>query len=479
MKNKYLSCIVLLSVFLFACKTNQINTSEINKSIPQQYPLKADTGASNLPPWQKVFADQSLIALIDTALRKNFEVRKALQKIEMAKAGVRFNKGIRLPELEAALNFGQRKFGDYTMDGVGNYDTQFSPNLNEKQRIPDPLPEYYAGLQASWEIDLWGKLKNRKKGAAAKFLANKYGKDLIVTDLIAEIASKYFELLALDNTINILTENIALQQDALDIVLIQKQTGKANELAVELMRAQLLNSKTILTEVKQQHITCESHLNYLCGGYPSNIKRDTSAFLSNNMMYKIGAGIPSALLSNRPDIKQAEMELVSSNANVNAAKAAFYPSLNINAMIGLQSFNAMLLLEAPASLAYQTMGGLVAPLLNRRRLKAELMLANAEKQEAYINYEKTVVNSFTEVYNAIHAINNLQSMYASKQEEVDVLKQSISTSTELFKAGRANYMELIMAQKNALLSQIELVQYNKQQHIAMVNLYRALGGGWK
>jgi outer membrane protein TolC len=197
------------------------------------------------------------------------------------------------------------------------------------------------------------------------------------------------------------------------------------------------------------------------------------------MIAQINTGVPSRLLSNRADIQQAEMELTAANANVYAAKTAFYPSLNINAFLGLQSFNALLLLETPSSLAYNTLGGLAAPLLIRRRLKAELMNTKAEKQEAYINYEKSIVNSFMEVYNALNAINNIQVMHDTKQEEVMVLKQSISTSLELFKAGRANYMELILAQKNALLSQIELVQYNKRQHIAMVNLYRALGGGWK
>jgi NodT family efflux transporter outer membrane factor (OMF) lipoprotein len=479
MKNNYWSVLLILSIVLFACKTNELNTSSIKKSIPLQYTPKTDTVSNALAPWQKVFFDKALIAIIDSALKKNFDIRAAMQKIEMAKAGVKFTRGIRLPEIEGAVNVGQRKFGDYTMDGVGNYDTQFSPNLNEKQQIPNPLPDYYVGLQASWEIDLWGKLKNKKKAAAAKFLASKYGKDLIVTNLIAEIASTYFELIALDNTLEILAENIILQEDALNMAEIQKQTGKANELAVELMRAQLLNSKTILIEVKQQHIEVESKLNFLCGRYPNEIKRDTSSFETKKMVAQINTGIPSRLLSNRADIQQAEMELTAANANVNAAKTAFYPSLNINAFLGLQSFNAMLLLETPSSLAYNTIGGLAAPLLNRRRLKAELMNTKAEQQEAYINYEKSIVNSFMEVYNALNAINNLQLMHDTKQEEVKVLKQSINTSLELFKAGRANYMELILAQKNAQLSQIELVQYNKRQHIAIVNLYRALGGGWK
>ncbi len=479
MKNTYWSFLIIISVTFLSCKTNELTTATVNKNVPTKFTNESDTASNTLAPWQQVFFDKALVSLIDTALKKNFEIRNAMQKIEMAKAGIKFTKGIRLPQIDGNISGSARKFGDYTMDGVGNYDTKFSPNLNEKQQIPNPLPDYYVGLQASWEIDLWGKLKNQKKAAAARFLASKYGKDLIVTNLIAEIASNYFELLALDNTIEILSENIILQEDAVNMAVIQKQSGKANELAIELMRAQLLNSKTILTDVKQQHIECESRLNFLCGRYPAEIERDTASFQTKKVIAQINTGVPSRLLSNRADIQQAEMELKAANANVNAARTAFYPSLNINALLGLQSFNALLLLETPASFAYNTLGGLTAPLLNRRRLKAELMNTKAAQQEAYINYEKNVVNGFIEVYNALNAIKNVQLMHDSKQEEVKVLKQSIFTSLELFKAGRANYMELILAQKNALLSQIELVQYNKRQHIETVNLYRALGGGWK
>lgn len=194
-------------------------------------------------------------------------------------------------------------------------------------------------------------------------------------------------MLALDNELEILENNIQLQQGALDVVIIQKQSAKANELAVEMMKAQLLNSKSILVEVKQKLIECESKLNFLVGSYPGKIVRDT-LMDSQNAIAAINAGIPSDILVNRPDIRQAEMELKASNADVKSAKAAFYPTLNINSLLGLQSFNVLLLLEAPASLVYDAAGSLAAPLLNRRKLKADLMTTKAEQKQAYINYEK-------------------------------------------------------------------------------------------
>lgn len=477
-KYKIYLIIVFTAMLIVGCKTTQYHTDAINKNIPKKFDANSDSSSVTIAKWKEIFFDPNLIALIDTALKKNYDLRTALQKVELAKAGLKFNKGIRLPELGLNVAAGQRKFGDYTMDGVGNYDTQFSPNINDKQQIPNPLPDYYVGFQTTWEIDLWGKLKNKKKAAAAKFIASQYGKDLIITNLIAEIASAYFELLALDNETKILIDNIELQQEALDLVLAQKEAGRANELGVEMTKAQLLNSKSIQAEVQQLVLETESKLNFLCGFYPQNIKRDTSYF-SQHLRTTLAVGIPSDLIKNRADIRQSEFELKAANADVKSAQAAFYPTLNINAALGLQSFNTLLLLETPASMAYNIAGGLTAPLLNRRKLKADLMSSKVEQKQAYINYEKTVVNSFKEVYIALNSIKNTKQMYDLKKEEVDILRKSISTSSELFKAGRANYLEIITSQKNTLQAQIELINFYKRQNIAMIDLYKSIGGGWK
>ncbi len=472
--------LIIVSAALFglvACKSSDLSTRLPNQKLPGRYLAGGDSTNVLLKPWRQVFYDTSLVLLIDSALAKNYDLRMALQKVEMTRAGVQFTKGIRLPEVSVGAAAGLRKFGSYTMDGVGNYDTKFSPNLNKKQQIPDPLPDYYVGVQSSWEIDLWGRLKNKKKAAAARFMASQHGKDLIVTGLIAEVAGTYFEMLALNKEVQILDDNIALQQAAFELVAAQKQSAMANELAVELVQAQLLNSKATLAEVKQQLLESESRLSFLCGAYPSVFLRDTT--LRAHMNTVMSGGVPSALLQNRPDIRQAEAELAAGNADVSAARAAFYPSLTINAGIGQQSFNALLLAEAPASLAYQVFGGLTAPLLNRRKLKADLMLVRAEQKQAFIQYEKTVVNGFREVYNALNNIRTTKEMLDWKTEEVSLLKKSVVTSTELFRAGRATYLEVITAQKNALQSQLELTRYARRQNTALIDLYRSLGGGWK
>jgi outer membrane protein, multidrug efflux system len=239
----------------------------------------------------------------------------------------------------------------------------------------------------------------------------------------------------------------------------------------------LLGSRVIRIEVKQEIIEIESTINFLLGRYPQTVNRPKMAW-TKIIPPKLAVSIPSRLLENRPDIKQAEYDLLATNANLFTAKAAFYPSLNLTGGLGFQSFKALLWLN-PASLAFNTFGGLTAPLANRRQLFADLMASRADQKMAYINYQRTIVNSFTEVYNQLNLIQNTNEMYNLKAEEVNVVKLSISNSTELFRSGRATYLEVIIAQEKALQSQIELINLKKRQYNAVIGLYKSLGGGWK
>jgi NodT family efflux transporter outer membrane factor (OMF) lipoprotein len=470
--------VFLLALSISACRSNQDLSISGKPSLPRSYINNKDSGRVELSNYKTFFQDSVLISIIDTALYHNFDLLMALQKIQIAGSQLRFTKGILLPDLSFNASSGVRKFGDYTMDGVGNYDTQFSTNINEKQQIPNPLPDYYIGLQSTWEIDLWGKLRNKKKAAVARFIASDHGKNLVLTTLISDIASAYYDLLALETEKIIVLENIKLQQDALDIVNLQKQAGKANQLGVELLSAQLLNSKNFELDLRQKIQLTENNLNFLKGGFPTLIPRD-SGFITRPLLPKIKSGIPSELLDNRPDIKQAEFEMKAANSDVLSAKAAFYPSFNISGAVGYQAFNALLLLETPASLVYNIAGGLAAPLLNRRNIKAQLLSSETSYKLSYVNYHKTIVNGFYEVYNSMLRLQVNEEMFALKSQEVSVLKQSINTSQELFKTGRANYLEIITAQKNALQSQLELVALKKRQFLFSIDLYRSLGGGWK
>lgn len=467
-----------IAVLLFACCAAPKTTPEVSlKSLPKTYANTSDSSNAALINWKEYFSDSTLVDLIDTALANNLDLMIAYQKINSSRAQVKYAKGLSAPKINGAAVAGGEKFGDYTMSGVGNFDTNLSPNISSDQKVPDNVvPEYFLGLQSSWEIDVSGKLRNKRKAATASYLASIEGKNWVVTNLISEVATTYYELLALDNEISIIDETIELQQNQLDIVIVQKEAGRANELAVNQFQAQLLQSKILKLELSQRIVQAENQLNYLLGRYPQPITIDTATFTSA-LPTQIQVGIPSQLLSNRPDIKKAELELTASKANVRAAKAAFYPSISINAMLGLNSFNSNFIFS-PSSLAFNAFGGLVTPLINQSAIKAHFRTAKAEQLEAMYNYQKNILNGYVEVYNQMVYINNLSQIYDLKDQEVKVLTTSIETASELFLTGRATYLEVIITRSAALQSKLQLIEIKKKQLNAVVNIYRALGGGW-
>lgn len=427
--------------------------------------------------WRTFYADSVLVQLIDSALINNQDMQIAFQRVQRARSGVQFTKGIRLPELGLNLGTGVRRFGDYTIDGVGNYDTKFSPNLNSKQQLPNPVPDFYAGVYSTWEIDIWGKLKAKKRAAFNRFLEEEQGKNLVITNLISEVAERYYNLVLLDRKREIIGENIRLQENALEVINLQKDIGKSNQLAIELISAQVLDAKTLQIEVEQEILEEENALNFLLGRYPQPIPRTN--FQSSLALKKTEYGVPGDLLENRPDITAAAYRLKAANADVKAAKAAFYPNLTLNANLGYQSFRAAFLFESPASIAYNIAGGLVTPLLNRRALKADLMAGKASQKEAYLNYEKSILNAFTEVYQLLLLDENFQTRKEVKQEQVNLLGQSVETSRILFTSGRSGYLEIITSQEKYLKSQMELLEIYRLTTKNRVHLYKSLGGGWR
>ncbi|VTQ01471.1 TolC family protein [Sphingobacterium daejeonense] len=228
----------------------------------------------------------------------------------------------------------------------------------------------------------------------------------------------------------------------------------------------------------QQIKETENRINFLLGRYPQNIVRNQSSFI-DLVPATVKTGIPSQLLNNRPDILQAEHELAAAKLDVQVARKEFYPSLDISAAFGLQAFKPSYLFRLPESLLYNLAGDLTAPLLNKNAIKAEFNSANSRQVQAIYNYERTLLNAFTEVSTQLSNIDNLEKGYFYKNQEVDALNKSIDVSNELFKSSRADYLEVLMTQRDVLDAKLELIETKKQQLNAVVNVYKALGGGWK
>jgi multidrug efflux system outer membrane protein len=466
--------VLLISIVYSGCKTPEMTVKSDTKPMPQSFTETKDSTNSADIKWKDFFADKNLINLIDTALKNNFDVLMTLQKIEIARNDLRLSKGAMLPTISSNFSYLQRKFGYYTMDDAGNRTTEITPG----KMVPTNLPDYFIGLQATWEVDIWGKLRNKKKAAFSRYLNGVEGSNLVLTNLVSEIATAYYELIASDNELVIIYETIKLQQDALEIIKVQKEAGAANELAVKQFEAEVLNSQGLEFETLQQITENENKLNFLLGRFPQPIVREKSNFTSQ-IPTQINAGIPSQLLKNRPDIKQAEFELLATKFDVKTAKAAFYPSFNITGSLGFQAFNTAFLFTTPQSLAYNLLGSLTTPLLNRSAIKAQFNNAKVNQLAAMYNYQKTILNGYVEVSNEVSNIKNLEQIHDRKTKEVEALTQSIAISNDLFKSGRATYFEVLMIQSRSLQSKLELVNTKKRQYNAIVNIYKALGGGWR
>lgn len=480
MKNYKKLSHALLAALLIAvtgCKLTQPVEQRARIKAPETFAGQTDSTGIGSMQWKKFFADQYLVALIDTALQNNLDLKMAVQRIEMARAGILAAHGAMLPIIGADVSGGGRKFGDYTMDGVGNYDTNFSGNIDEDRRLPAPfMPDYFVGLRSSWEIDIWGKLKNQKKAAYSRLLASEKGRQAIVTGLIAEIATAYYELLALDTELDIIQKNIALQESAVETIKIQKEAGRANELGVRQLTAQLLNTRSLEFEVKQKIVEIENNVNLLTGRFSQSVPRASA--LQQAMPQTISAGIPAQMLRRRPDIQQAQFDLQANYSEQQAAQLAFLPSLNITAFLGFNAFKSNLLFS-PGSIAYSALGGLTAPLLNRKALKATQKRAEAASLEALYAYNKSVLNGFREVSTSLKKLENTRQIGDLKKQEVEVLQQAVATSKDLFLTGYASYLEVITAQRSVLQEELNLTNVQKEQFLALVELYRALGGGWE
>ncbi|MEZ0311383.1 MAG: TolC family protein [Myxococcota bacterium] len=475
MRNLYsVKAVVLLLVCACVPALEQQEPRQPNKAVPDSFGQTSDGGNSASAPWREFFDDPALIELVDLALKNNQELNIALQEITIANNEVLARSGEYMPRLGLEADAGVEKVGRYTSQGAGDDSTDIVPG----RRVPAVLPNYFFGFRASWEIDIWKRLRNATKAAAFRYLASIEGRNFAVTSLVAEIGTLYYELMALDNQLDVLKENIALQTSALEVVRLEKQAARVTELAVKRFEAEVLKNQSRQFELQQQITEAENRMNFLVGRFPQPVRRSSAAF-TELAPRVVSVGVPTELLENRPDVRQAELELRAAQLDVKVARALFYPSLSIDAAIGYNAFSVGRLVNTPASLAYGVSANILAPLLNRRAIKAAYYSANAKQMQAVLKYEKTVLAAYAETANQLAMIGNLGNSVQLRTQQVEKLVESIDISNVLFTSARADYLEVLTTRRDALESEMELIETKKRQLSAVVNVYQALGGGWR
>jgi multidrug efflux system outer membrane protein len=482
MKNTINRYIIFGGILLAtACSAPKVSQNLTAKQLPENFDLKRKKATDSLQNFipletKTFFKDSKLETLLDKAIVQNPDYLIMQQRILIANSNLKVAKLALLPSLDIQADVSGTHYGKYTMDGVGNFDTNFSQNISDKQRInTDVTPNVFLGGKVSWEADIWGKLSNRKKAALQRFFATQEGMRLLQTRLLSDIADLYYKLIALDKQAVIYKKNLKTQQKALDIISAQRSVGKATELAVQQFNAQ---NNNILAESEQLDLSIdqtEKALLNLLGEYGGEIDRSND-FLSGHLAVLNQKISVDSIIHKRPDVSEAYHELLATNADAKAARAAFFPTVNLGGYAGLNSFSFSTFFDS-GSFAWQLLGGLTAPVFNKGQIKQEFFVSNKKQQISLLQYQNTITTAYNELSALLHRTESFADVLKYKSNEIKHLEIAVNVSNDLYLSGYANYLEIINAQKNKLQAELDFVDIQLKNAESQVLLYKALGGG--
>lgn len=447
-------------------------TGDLDFGIPgSEFGISPLENSAHLP--QAVFfTDPYLIGLINEALVGNQELKILAEEIQIARNETYARSGEYRPFVTLGGAAAVDKTGRHTRFGAVEEQLEVAPGKG----FPDPLPDFLAAANLSWELDIWKKLRNAQGAAAMRYLGTREGRNYIVTRLVAEVAENYYELLALDNRLLTLDKTIEIQQQSLKIAVAKKEAGRGTELAVQRFQAEVQKNQSEKSIIAQEIVEVENRINFLVGRYPQPVERISVEYVDLNLN-ALSAGVPSQLLQNRADIRQAEREVAAAGLDVKVARARFYPSLTLTGGLGWNAFSTGYLFRTPESLVYGLAGELVGPLINKRAIKADYCSANAAQLQSIYNYQQTVLRAHIEVVNHITKVENYRRSIEVKKRQLKSLEASVDSATKLFQNARAEYVEVLLAQREMMEAKILLIDVKQQQLSAIVNAYQALGGG--
>lgn len=423
---------------------------------------KDSTGFGNLS-WKSIFTDAVLQKHIEKALNNNIDIRIALQNIASAEAYLRQSKAAYQPTLSVGPG--------YTFQ-TQSINTQFGQIIGARRYVN----QFDITANVAWEADIWGKLRSEERAQLATYLGTVAAHRAVKSSLVSSIASSYFQILTLDDQKRIIKETIKVREDNLEITKALKQAGTLTEVAVQQSEALVYNAQSMLIDIETQIQQLENTISLLMGEPSQTIERTT---LQNQIIPQtITTGLPANLLANRPDVMEAEYRLINAFELTNAAKAQFYPTLRLTGSGGLQSVDIDHLFSVN-SLFASVVGGLVQPILNRRQIRTNYEVSQANKEIAYLEFRRTVLTAGKEVSDALRVFSVQDQFIDLKTKELNAYTKSVDYSQELVNYGLANYLEVLSASVNALNAELNISNAEYTKLKAVVDLYEALGGGWR
>jgi NodT family efflux transporter outer membrane factor (OMF) lipoprotein len=405
------------------------------------------------------------------ALADNRELKILNEEVEVARNEILARQGAYLPFITVGANTGLDKPARFMPAGAVEEQLEYRPG----RHFPDPLGNFQGTFNFFWQIDIWRELRNARDAAAQRYLAASERRNYFATRLTAEIAENYYGLMALDKRIETLDKTIDLQEQNRKLAKAKMDAGKGTALAVQRFEAEVHKNQGEKLIVKQEIAEVENRINFLVNRFPQPVERASAGFFDLNI-HALSTGLPAQLLQNRPDIRQAERELEAAGLDVKVARAHFFPKLDITAGVGYQAFNPKYLFM-PEALIYTVAGNLVAPVINKKAIQAEYMSANARQLASVYNYQRVVLNGFTEVINRVSMVENYSKSIDFKKQQLEALEASVASANKLFDSARVEYVEVLLAQRDLLEARTALIETKRQQLSAIVNAYQALGGG--
>ena len=458
---------ILFSAFILtSCMTRQNYERPkevIDENLFRTDLLPKDSTSMATVSWKDIFTDPVLQKHIAKALENNLDVRVALQNISAADSYLKQSKAAYLPTLSAGPN--------YTFQ-TQSLNTQFGQIIGSRRYIN----QYDISANAGLELDLWGKLKSQEKAQLANYLGTVSAHQAVKSDLVASVASAYYQLLIFDDQKRIINETIALRNKNLETTKALKIAGTLTEVAVQQSEALVFNAESLLINIDVQIALLENTMSLLMGEPSMAITR--TSINTQKMPIDLKLGYPANLLENRPDVKAAEYRLINAFELKNVAKANFYPTLRLTAGGGITAVQIDQLFSVN-SLFANVLAGLTQPILNQRQIKTQYEVSLANKEIAYLNFRKSVLTAGKEVSDALMVYQSQDGFINLKRKELEAYRNSVEYSQELVNYGLANYLEVLNASVNQLNAELNISNAEFSKLDAGIQLYKSLGGGWR
>ena len=416
--------------------------------------------------WWQIYQDPLLQALIREALVTNFDVRIAAARIDQARATLGSTRLQQLPQISLSAEAQRAR-------------------TSADQRIPGAPPisnVFSVDGSLSYEFDFWGKYRRATEAARAQLLASEYSKEDVRAGLVSSVATAYFTLQTLDEQLAITQRTVATRQKFVDLTQAQHERGTVSGLDVATAQAQLAIAQANIPELQRQIGIAEDQLSVLLGRNPDQILRS-----ENNQLKRVAesaappvppAGLPSTLLERRPDLREAEQNLVAANANVGVAKANLFPAITLTAAGGHVSTALSDLFSGPTK-AWSAAGGLLQPLLSSQRNLYQLDLADAQKRQALLQYQQSIQTAFREVSDALIARQKYAESQQAQQAQVDAQRKANTIALARYRVGYSSYFDVINADRDLFTAELSLSAAHLNTLLSLVQLYRAVGGGWQ